>query len=681
MVDQVISIGTGHSSSADWLARSTAAGVTMATNFATAAEVTDYVHGDSQAANITWSTHNGVPCMMHAIPAGSGENCGNWRRGLSDAFVNDGDGFGTQEFYVQMSVVFGPNWLTPSNGGGGRKIAIISGLRFDDPNSSSSALPFEIVPNNQGWRGVVHAYHQDGITFPTFMEQIGANLRAQPSVDWGASYDDQHRYAIWNTGGFNGMSPGCVRFVEGERMTILFRIKAASYDGSAGNEMDMFVAGETDSAYVQLFAARDFTLGSRSDPDYAGGFSALWMTCFDTGRINASYNSWMKVLEIIGSTQMIACPSPTVPVPTWATSWVNKTWKQPATNTPQSIWTTSPSGFDSSSMFAFGGPMAFDHRTKRLKLGFGGGHGDGDSNETQECLLAANSPAWQQIRGPGPVQPRSGSDYSGQYADGQPNPGHAFSHFVFVPSTGGYFCMSQPGLWSDGFNSGRFWELPRGATAWVARGYRPGTGATDPPDDTQTNGISEYDPYTGLIWTMCANGAAWTCDPQTYATVLKSNINPINFTMTGAIAPELRALLIIHPSTGAYRLYNLDTDAYTTPTIVGTRPTESAFGIFWHSPSRAWLAWGHSTGRELLYKLTPAASFTFTGTLTWSTVAADVANAITPPNISTYGNAKDRIHKRWALCPNFGGTRVDMAGLLLRTDGPLSTYQFPRGGV
>jgi len=671
--------------SGSWSSRSNAAGVTMATNFATSGEVTSYIHGDTQAGNLTRDTSEGLSggaALKLYIPSSTSENPGNWRRGLSNAFTSDGDGFGTTQFYLQYRVKFGPNWLRPSTDGGGRKVMILSGIKFSSPNSSSSALPFEIVHNNQGWRGVVHAYHQDGNSFPPFDETIGGNLRVQPALDWGASYSDQKRYAIWNTGGFTGMSPGCYRWVEGEWYTIYMRVKAATYGGSSGNEMDMYVAGPSDSTYTQLYSARDFTLGDRSDPDYAGGFSGIWFTGFDTGRTAASYNTWFWIGELIASTQPIACPTPLVTIPSWASGQTDKTWLQPVSNTINSVWQNTTAGAGSSSHMAYSGAWDFDHATKTLVTGYGGGHGDGDSNQVPVLALAASSPAWALQKNPSTSQTRSGTDYTCVYSDGQPRSSHTFKHGVWVPGTQSYWITSQAGLYNDGQNGGRFFELSRNSSSFAARGYVTGADATNGVGDTMTNGVSGFDPYTGQIWTLTAEGPAWSLDPLTYAVSVKSNTNPLNFTFSAALAPEHRCFLIYRSATPAVRTYDIDSDTYYTPTISGSGPTgNSAVGLVWHAPSDAFLAWGHSSGRTTLYKLSPPSTFSFTGTWTWSTVTADASNGITPPDIGTYGDAKDLIHGKFALCKNFASSRSDLLALTLRSDGPVSVYRLPKGGV
>jgi hypothetical protein len=679
----------------DWAARSTAPGVTMASNFNVSTEVTNYIHSNPSA--YSWDTTerlSGAGSMKMFVPASADENTGSWKRALNDAWTaspNNNNGFGTSEFYYQYRIKCGPNWNRPSNGGGGSKTLILSGQIFTNPSSSQSSLPFEIVHNNRSYRGLISSYHQDGEGFSEHDETIGSDLRIQPMIDHGVGLPNRYRYSVWEGGGFTGVSPGAVRWPVGEWVTIYMRVKIDHYGGDAqnptpGNEMDMWYAGPTDSAYTQLYSLRNFTLGPRifpldSDPNaYAGGLSTAWHTLFDTARINANHDKWAWIGEIIGSTQPIACPTPKIPVPAWIATQLASTWKQPATNGIENAASATTAGKAASGMLAYSGGCDVNQETKEVIVGPGGGHFDYDGNGHYGLPLANASPAWRQIRNHSVSSNRS--DFTCTYADGQPRSPHAFDSCVWVPGVNKYFLCQFAGLWEDGQNGGRVFEFNETTGLWVARAYQPGAGPSTGVTDDKTNGVSRYDHVTGLIWNMPCVDPPWTFDPLSYATVQKGpNRHALNFVISGCLAPERRCFVIYKPATGAIRTYNLDTDTYSTPTISGTGPTQTAAGMRWHSPSDAFLAWGHSANRQNVYMLAPPVPFSFGGTWTWSQVTVDASNTITPPNINTYGDARDRIHGRVALVKDLGGSRVDALSVVLRTDGPASIYRLKPGGM
>jgi chitodextrinase len=681
---------SGGAGTADWIARSSAAGVTMASNFNVATEVTNYIH--SNPAAYSWDTAerlSGAGSLRMFVPASADENTGSWKRAMNDAWSaspSNNNGWGTQEFYYQYRIKCGPNWHRPSNGGGGSKTLIMSGQIFTNPIASQSSLPFEIVHNNRGYRGVISSYHQDGIGFAEHDESIGPDLRLQPMVDWGAGVPNRNRYATYEGGGYTGVSPGSIRWPIGEWITLYQRTRIQTYGGTTGNEMDMWYAGPTDSTYIQLYSVRNFLIGPRifpldSDPNaYAGGLSTVWHTLFDTARVNANHDKWAWIGEMIASSQPIACPTPLIAPPTHITTQVAKTWKQPATNVIENVASATTAAKAASGMFAYSGGCDVNQATKEILVGPGGGHADYDGNGHYGLPLANASPAWRQVRSHSVSSNRS--DFTCTYADGQPRSPHSFDSCVWVPGINKYFLCQFAGLWEDGQNGGRVFEFNETTGLWIARAYQPGAGPSTGVIDDKTNGVSRYDPYTGLIWNMPCVDPPWTFDPVSFATVQKGpNRHALNFVVTGCLAPEHRCFVIYKPSTGAIRTYNLDTDTYSTPTISGTGPTQTAAGMRWHSPSDAFLAWGHSTNRQNLYMFAPPVPFTFGGTWTWTQVTPDASNTITPPNIGTYGDARDRIHGRVALVKDLGGTRVDALSVVLRTDGPASIYRLKPGGM
>ena len=683
--------GTINPQEADWIARSTQAGVTAAYDFRDASIISSYRHIDGQQGNIVQNTTGGIlgtGCMRMNVPASSGANPGAWRAPLDLAtapnyqgWTADSDGFNNTEFYFQYRIKLGPRRLRDSTGGGGFKTMILSIYQFSSPNSAASAQPFEIVHNtNYSNNKLLQAYRQDGSGFPAFHETIGPYLRFQPALDWGSSLPDDRRYSVYNIGGGGRHSAGVLAWEEGVWITVYCRVKIATYGGSTGNEFDMYVAWPGDSSYTQLYNNRNFLIGPK-DAQFAGGFNGIWFTPYDTGRSSADYDTWHEYDQLIVSTQPIACPLAQETVPSWFSSQTSKTWTTPVTNTLSSVYVPSTGGFSVGSngngLYAWSSGVA--HRSRRALRFFGGGHGDNDVNSVFEVQLATTSPVWAKLNGPS--SSAGGSVNEGVYGDGQPRSPHSWRQLVDVPHSGTWMAP-LPGTYNTGFNSGRFFNFDDTALSWAARGYRPGTSASTGLGDANTLGSSEYDSYTGLIYVSASQGVFWTIDPVTYTATLTGASNDTNYYFSGGLSPQRRAFVLWKQSTNQFRVLNIAAGTLHTPTIQGTGPSGSNIpGMVWHEPSGGFLAWGHSGTTTSIFKLTPPSNGadTFTGAWTWSTVTVDASNAITP---SSAGSAP--IIPTVKIIPNFGGLRSDLLVVYGATGSgtdQVYCYKLPVGGV
>lgn len=662
-----LQIDSGPASTFDewWQAESTKPGVTFATDFNASTDVTNFRHEDGTQANVQHDTTDRVPgstsagCMKLVIPASSGPNPGSWRHWLR----SDGNPMPT-EFWFLYYIKLGPRRLRSSNGGGGFKTAILSQFNFASPNSSQSNQIYEIVHNTSfgSYHGMIQAYRQDGSGFPAFHETIGGEIRLQPAIDWGAGLPDQRRYSYYLGG---ALSEGGIVWREGEWLAVKCRVKIVTPGGTTGNEFDMWVQGEADAAGVQLYSARTFQIGGFGGD---GGYTGIHLTGYDTGRTNADYDTWHKHGPVIFSTADIAFPPRIRNVPAWYTAQTEKTWSQPVSNTLEDIGATQ-------GIFAFGGGYAIQD-SGAIAIGPAGGHTDEDSNAVRWCQLRDEAPAWATRIADSTSN--TSTPANGAYADGQPISIHTWKMQCDVPGDGAWMA-GQPGMYQAGSNGGRFWRLATGATAWSARGYRPGASSSVYVTDADTLGAAEYDPQTGLIHIVASQGVKWTINPFTDAAVLGSagEANDTNYYFAAALSTRRRCFALWQSNTN-FRLWNLDTGVRFSPGCTGTGPTISAPGMEWSDSSGGFIVWGHSASRANLFKLTPPASFgdTFTSAWTWSSIAPDASNSVTPassPDSFTHGRMK--------ILRNFGGERRDIVTIYQGVTDPVRVYKLPVGGI
>jgi hypothetical protein len=291
----------------DWINRSTAAGVTQARRFTTSTDVTNYRHGDSQAANVVFQAGGGIigdGCLRINVPSTDGANSGAWRAPVI-AGMADGAGFGSAEWFVQFRVKLGPGRLTPSVSGGGFKICNMSEYIPSSPNSSRSHASNEIVLNNQNWYGILTSYREHPVSGPTLLDRTDGNgIHLQTAVDHGSGSPND-RYCLYDSG---DASAGCWFFAEQQWFTVLMRIKIADYGGTGtGNEFDLWVARDGETTYTQLQDVRNFRIGA--DGALPNGINGVWFLPYDTNRDSASYTTWHEYDQLIVSTQPIACPA------------------------------------------------------------------------------------------------------------------------------------------------------------------------------------------------------------------------------------------------------------------------------------------------------------------------------------------------------------------------------------
>jgi hypothetical protein len=439
--------------------------------------------------------------------------------------------------------------------------------------------------------------------------------------------------------------------------------------------MDCWVAWPADTTWTQLYAARGFQLGL-NDGFNTGGFNAPWFTAYDTGRSSGTGDTWMKVKQVICSTQDIGTTILSLEAPpTWYTAMTDKTWAAPVSNTLADVYQQGGAGLPVSGLYAWSSGVA--HRDRGALRFFGGGHTDNDVNSVFEAVLRTNSPAWTRLTSPSSNS--GGTAATGVYGDGQPRSSHTWHHLVDVPLSGTW-AAPLPGTYVSGANSGRFFNFDDNTLAWVAKGYAPGTSSSVGIGDSDTLGHSEFDARTGRIVVSASAGVFWTIDPVTSVSTAKAGTNDTNYYTTGALARNRRAFVLWKQSTNAIRAYDLDNDSIHTPGISGTGPGIESPGMVWHEASGAFLAWGHTTSRDSIYKLTPPSTqaTTFSGTYAWSTVTPDASNAVTPSTTGTGGDAMPTVK----ILKNFGGIRKDLLVVYPPSaNAAVYCYKLPVGGI
>ena len=314
---------------ADWIARSTAPGVTMATRFDTQSEAADYTFPDGEAFHVSWEQANkasGSGSLRMDILKTDGSGSGSWVRQLSD----DGREFGTGDrFYLQFRQYFPQYFAThPFKGtqfggpfAGGWKQAIISNMR------GSNQL-FEVVLQNTGHRGLVQGYNRrtdggyigwdDAASTPC----SGADFIYQNQIDRGGPevtcLDSRRKRGGLFSYGENTGAPdpetGAFIFYPNEWLTFLVEVTPGTFGGGSqmtDSRVRVWAAREADTAYT-LLIDQDVNLGRATDnnnnPFY---FDAVWLLPYNTNRVPDPnrLDTYTLYDEVIVSTNFIAAPN------------------------------------------------------------------------------------------------------------------------------------------------------------------------------------------------------------------------------------------------------------------------------------------------------------------------------------------------------------------------------------
>jgi hypothetical protein len=253
-----------------------------------------------------------------------------WRNTLNSAWTLQSQGFGTAEFYVQFRFKFGPGFLTMSDRGGksgGPKIALLGNYNTPVP-ANSAAQPNYQIGYSLETEAAYAAYNNtcqpiirqgDGVSALSYLNLATQTPLGGSQYNWHPAqlstdpYYCTLDYAKASTGVVPYLRATCLTFDEGIWYTMYQRVKIASYGGSTGNELDVFVHKPGMSSSAQLFAARNFPIGptntSGSVGDWSGGFSGLWLTPFETNRERGNVATYILYDQVIVSTSSIAVPT------------------------------------------------------------------------------------------------------------------------------------------------------------------------------------------------------------------------------------------------------------------------------------------------------------------------------------------------------------------------------------
>lgn len=310
---------------ADWIARSTAPGVTYATDFSGPTDFVlastngGHVFGDNMdpsiLALVVKDTTDGLTngcCLRIDTPANTGANSAAWMYPLNSAWTSNSQSFGSAEFYICFRFKIPASRLTLSNTGSNQKgwkwanFAQYSPTNTVSQSFSNSLAEHVLQDTDQ--LGLPQAYHRDEFaSFPPFHGFAGGQITLQTAIDKGAGFSGGNRYCHYPSG-----TPACVFWTPDEWVTFKVRMKIVTYNGSAGNEFDVWYARKDATSWEHLFIDRNYSVGNpNSNGGGAAGFTGInggHFLTYETNRINGAATHH-KYDQLIVSTQDIALPA------------------------------------------------------------------------------------------------------------------------------------------------------------------------------------------------------------------------------------------------------------------------------------------------------------------------------------------------------------------------------------
>lgn len=284
----------------DWINRSTQADVTMKTDFRGTNDVSTYTFPNGDASYVSRDTSNkitGNASLLIDVPSTQAGGAPAWTRPVDDTFTTTSQGIGHTDFWMQKVMLLGPNRLTPSNGGGGFKIFILGGFDITGGiGNSNSHTDNEFVISTYNW-AIPSPYFETGNGTPPLWEANGGggDLFLQPAADLACTYNNLPSMA------------SCWQWPVGTPFTVMTRVRYATFGGSSGNQMDLYVHQPGWAGYLQLFASRNFALGNDA-VKYVNGPNGIWLTPYDTGRIDSTVNTYHRYYQVVCSRSFIDYP-------------------------------------------------------------------------------------------------------------------------------------------------------------------------------------------------------------------------------------------------------------------------------------------------------------------------------------------------------------------------------------
>lgn len=458
----------------DWVTRSTGPDVVRAIGFDSAADVTNNIHPDRGAGNISFDQSvkaSGNGAMRFVVPSNSGETSGSgsWRINFSEAPFNIQFGE-NEEFFVQWRQRFDQYYLEHTYlGGGGWKQIIISQGDVTDVEANACTELEIVVNNGKNWK-LPQAYHSCGAYIP-YHGHDGSDYLLQNAAG-----------CRWRDGNPDPYDGSCVPYRPDEFMTFQIRLKLGPWQegiadplnsgqvssGFYPSEFEMWVArdGEASRAthrFTNILIRRGNYGDDPRDASHGAEYGKVWFTTYNTGKdaseTHEAANTWYDELIISKSKipDPMATPTPDPEPPGSNSSTFTEGEWFVAEDMP------SP-GRAGSNAAAYSG-FAFDTiRGQIIKRG--GGHCDYKGTEVQE-FDATGSLTWQIAKPsvpdtemlpaahfddatfPGAVvvlaDGSAPTDFAAAVANGQAAPiaRHTTNSTTFIESTGEFFMTGK----------------------------------------------------------------------------------------------------------------------------------------------------------------------------------------------------------------------------------------------
>lgn len=638
----------------DWLARSTAPGVTQAKRFTSLADVGNRVNPPYWPAPGDVSTNMVIPsnggiigdgCARFVIPKTQGARPNSLLFPLNTAWTNNTQGFGATRFYIQFRAKIGPmllaDWATR---GTGLKYANVANYNFSNFTSSQSNTEYEIVPyvnhvNASGEQNQVNCYRNN--------RPLGGGGLANGTGDvetGGSGAGDS-----WHNDVTLVQAEQPVVISEDDWYTFLLEIQISQYgvrNGSApGNFFSLKVAGPADTAYTEVFRSQNFGIGTEGD----AGLTGFWFTTgYDSFRTSAPFDSYVEVDQLIVSTQPIAVPLPKITVPSWAKNATPMIWADvPGTATGTITASGTPDPVDVIRPWT---GFVWDYERRRILGRRMGGHNDRGDTDGIDLDLTQESCAWVQLFGPSAATSESvGFNSEGRKSDGTSVCDHNYNLTAWANGKAwfpAFGAMSDgPGNTSSAIYS---WDPALlAATINTSRGYvylgkadsSTGAGPNFADGVRWVEAGCDYDPIGRKVWALRQNWAgtaallAIDVDTGAFQTYVPSGGNG-NSVQQIIIHPAKRLLLAIGSS--ATLRMNLDTPGTFTACNESTRPTlPKGFGAALSKASGghqgAVLCWNFA-GTSLQKMIIPESPHSG-AVYAWSTVAAGGTIPVLDPYI------------------------------------------------
>lgn len=310
----------------DWRQRSTAAGVTFATDFSNATtdfDQTAHVFGANQSPSIAyWKSlvtqylaDTYLPSAVKiASPASTGANGASWITTLNPVWTSKTQGFSTTGFYVSVRTKFPASRLI-QRAGGGFKFMDISAYDPQNPQASISHTNFEIVTQNVGWHQIPICYREvlgspenggsgGQVPFAQSFDATKGDIVVQ-DIDRGSGTNIQ-RYCLYNSGQYGLVPDGCWDLFTDEWISHKWFVQITTYGGATSNRFKYWSARQGASAWTLVYDQTNFNIGNQSD-GYTNAFCGLHLNAYETGYDGSgstdTYQLWSQLLV---STQDIA---------------------------------------------------------------------------------------------------------------------------------------------------------------------------------------------------------------------------------------------------------------------------------------------------------------------------------------------------------------------------------------